>query len=241
MSQATVSTHAPLAGSDLVSVYPVRDLGTFQPTLPLRGATRDGQRCNALGEFQPTLPLRGATSARVTSGRERRRFNPRSPCGERRDGSRSSTQRWKFQPTLPLRGATFQASRRSPPPSCFNPRSPCGERPTGSYMFPSLALFQPTLPLRGATLLAYLGAPGSGVSTHAPLAGSDLAVSLKGLDLIGFNPRSPCGERHTYTSTIERLAGFQPTLPLRGATLRIARRVGKGHVSTHAPLAGSDW
>ena len=35
----------------------------------------------------------------------------------------------------------------------------------------------------------------------------------------GFNPRSPCGERHLASLRERQHAGFQPTLPLRGATI----------------------
>ena len=105
MLACIVSTHAPLAGSDwwLRSVNGASS--TFQPTLPLRGATRMRRAC--------------APSPR---------FNPRSPCGERRMRAMLVIDGLMFQPTLPLRGATMSASL------------------AGSY-----SLFQPTLPLRGAT------------------------------------------------------------------------------------------
>ena len=123
-----------------------------------------------------------------------------------------------FQPTLPLRGATpgWQDDVRK-------------------------AEFQPTLPLRGATRQPRQAHLLRQVSTHAPLAGSDaLGYSLYGgnpefqptLPLRGatcscqgiskrqngFNPRSPCGERHLRTINAEPRRMFQPTLPLRGAT-----------------------
>ena len=146
--------------------------------------------------FQPTLPLRGATSSSVPSTTSSS-FNPRSPCGERQRVGDGKYRLWWFQPTLPLRGATPRLKRwrysfgcfnpRSPcgerPPSirstrsrrCFNPRSPCGERRLPMDDFERASAFQPTLPLRGATL----SRPGRRPSTSR------------------FNPRSPCGERHS--------------------------------------------
>ena len=79
-----ISTHAPLAGrdgdggrgSDAIAYFNPRapcgarpDFGEdidncpkFQPTRPLRGATRGHrQKHDGAGEFQPTRPLRGAT------------------------------------------------------------------------------------------------------------------------------------------------------------------------------------
>ena len=79
-----VSTHAPLAGSDSAFAVPNWHTRQFQPTLPLRGATfvQVGYRCRCFC------------------------FNPRSPCGERRQRQTCSL----------MTGG-------------FNPRSPCGERP----------------------------------------------------------------------------------------------------------------
>ena len=33
--------------------------------------------------FQSTLPVRGATAKQIEEERDRKNFNPRSPCGER--------------------------------------------------------------------------------------------------------------------------------------------------------------
>ena len=57
-----VSTHAPLAGSDMISFIVRLSNILFQPTLPLRGATEKGLKQKTVAEFQPTLPLRGATT-----------------------------------------------------------------------------------------------------------------------------------------------------------------------------------
>ena len=56
------------------------------------------------------------------------------------------------------------------------------------------------------------------ISTHAPLAGRDVL-------LWNIAPRE---------------GKFQPTRPLRGATVRAANRSPIGNISTHAPLAGRD-
>ena len=100
------------------------------------------------------------------------------------------------------------------------------------------------------------------ISTHAPPAGSDSAVFPMRQRSHYFNPRSPCGERPAVRGATRTITGFQPTLPLRGATeiqiipygnsifqptlpLRGATRLcflsrRKIHISTHAPPAGSD-
>ena len=79
--------------------------GKFQSTLPVWGATFDGD----IGTFQCLIsihaPRVGSDTLEVRKNRPNMDFNPRSPCGERP-------------------AAAFLALRRS----YFNPRSPCGER-----------------------------------------------------------------------------------------------------------------
>ena len=77
--------------------------------------------------------------------------------------------------------------------------------------------FQPTLPLRGATDDLRFRAGLGGVSTHAPLAGSDYLVPRLG-----------------YIRDVSTHA------PLAGSDIHLRRVVEGRGVSTHAPLAGSD-
>ena len=80
------------------------------------------------------------------------------------------------------------------------------------------------------------------ISTHAPLAGRDRRGLHREEDNYYFNPRAPCGARQLGTEYRNKgQKKFQPTRPLRGATLA-EDRVGHGEsISTHAPLAGRDW
>ena len=79
------------------------------------------------------------------------------------------------------------------------------------------------------------------ISTHAPLAGRDRRGLHREEDNYYFNPRAPCGARQLGTEYRNKgQKKFQPTRPLRGATLA-EDRVGHGEsISTHAPLAGRD-
>ena len=56
-----------------------------------------------------------------------------------------------------------------------------------------------------------------------------------------FNPRAPCGARPKHLSTPQSTKRFQPTRPLRGATIRAGDIYPNIYISTHAPLAGRDW
>ena len=98
----------------------------FQPTRPLRGATTSGSGMAQAIQFQPTRPLRGATAVlahhlRVIdisthaplAGRDDRfsasisnwrYFNPRAPCGARRDGVLDVVQAVGISTHAPLAG-----------------------------------------------------------------------------------------------------------------------------------------
>ena len=186
----------PLRGATVVETK-VKTHRSFQPTLPLRGATPEARHDMLPVLFQPTLPLRGATrhagldpahpqvsTHAPLAGSDRRekfklpdkiRVSTHAPlAGSDLPYPRREGAVFGFQPTLPLRGATYV--RRG---------------------FTSAPMFQPTLPLRGATPLTALRILNTLVSTHAPLAGSDLPCGKRASAWSSFNPRSPCGERRS--------------------------------------------
>ena len=104
---ARISIHAPRVGSDIHadSVFsPIKYFNprspcgerpggqsqafcscAFQSTLPVWGATRPLTIILILSGFQSTLPVWGATPAGYARVLKGDYFNPRSPCGERRD------------------------------------------------------------------------------------------------------------------------------------------------------------
>ena len=190
--------------------------------------------------FQPTLPLRGATSA---PGRARLRapgFNPRSPCGERRSPRDRICPYPGFNPRSPC-GERPGNQCRPTTGAGFNPRSPCGERLEHRGPGDGIGGFQPTLPLRGATGSGLQRVDRLRVSTHAPLAGSDLSYGGQPLARPGFNPRSPCGERRDPCAWAN--AGpicFNPRSPCGERRWVPWISYDEDYVSTHAPLAGSD-
>ena len=78
--------------------------------------------------------------------------------------------------------------------------------------------FQPTLPVRGATGEWEEAKHMPKISTHAPRAGSDLGLPLhqKYLQISTHAPRA--GSDISLTTQLKSPKGFQPTLPVRGAT-----------------------
>ena len=162
--------------------------------------------------------MRGATWELTRTASCGWNFNPRAPCGARRQPDRGQGLRYRisihapragrdggnggvfqpqiqFQSTRPVRGATWRRSRRSHRAPDFNPRAPCGARQHVADSIKPGKVFQSTRPVRGATQ-----------------------------------------ERSGYLS----IRRFQSTRPVRGATgaRRVLRRAPA--ISIHAPRAGRD-
>ena len=216
-----ISIHAPHAGSD-------ESVTSCAPALPL---------------FQSTLPMQRATLSVHTLLHRATYFNPRSPCGVRPVPRHKDEDEIRFQSTLPMRGATLLCLTvvHQLVISIHAPHA-------GSDQYPSVPValrygFQSTLPMRGATSSFPADDVAlSVISIHAPHAGSDSPASTDRNGRIYFNPRSPCGERHSITVIIQisflisihdphtgsdrtnsvihspRQQSFQSTLPMRGAT-----------------------
>ena len=168
--------------------------------------------------FQSTLPLRGATldvEARIV---RERYFNPRSPCGERLNSDAAANAWWTFQSTLPLRGATKVADERAAERINFNPRSPCGERPAPPFASARPCRhFNPRSPCGERRVPVKASSTATGISIHAPLAGSD-AVRQAIVDRVGISIHAPLAGSDPAGRPEIRRARFQSTLPLRGAT-----------------------
>ena len=121
-----------------------------------------------------------------------------------------------FQLTLPVRGAT-SFHRLVILSERFNSRSPCGERLVCLILIVALYGFNSRSPCGERRAVFYVVGI-SGVSTHAPRAGSDKPLSA------------------------HQIRGYVSThAPRVGSDLFcILLRVGKERVSTHAPRVGSD-
>ena len=190
----------------------------FQPTLPLRGATwtgaahyytvgvsthaplagsDDAGQLRDLAQAVSThAPLAGSDNRCAAASWDGDQFQPTLPLrGATSSGFERPTSFAVFQPTLPLRGATVPRDGSRPHGLRFNPRSPCGERHRAHRVHQRERVVSTHAPLAGSDILLIFCPLLCLVSTHAPLAGSDGAA--------------------------------------RSRTVR-------DRVSTHAPLAGSD-
>ena len=160
-------------------------------------------------------------------------------------------------------GATHPGTRPENPDRDFNPRSPCGERLSvrpNEAQTPSISIHAPRVgsDTSGSELSVYwiisIHAPRVGsdqadvinwfiqmrISIHAPRVGSDNSTYELWPGATDFNPRSPCGERPSSTTTPIPSAPFQSTLPVWGATVVRLRRESRPCISIHAPRVGSD-
>ena len=144
-----ISTHAPLAGRDGVT-WQATEEDYISTHAPLAGRDDVAPVVHAQWIISTHAPLAGRDDTKWFHDYIYKNFNPRAPCGARRDNGCASDRPAEFQPTRPLRGATSDRGREE-----------------------QLRIFQPTRPLRGATSRVTVGCRHVEISTHAPLAGRD--------------------------------------------------------------------
>ena len=168
--------------------------------------------------FQSTHSLRSATVIQLKKQFDKIRFNPRTPCGVRRDDSQAPAS-WDyvsihallaecdgtihkplphgimFQSTHSLRSATHTGAVETviEQVSIHALLAECDVYATGRVA--SYCKFQSTHSLRSATPLASPRRKSQRVSIHALLAECDRYIPVCRLRFPGFNPRTPCGVR----------------------------------------------
>ena len=220
VSVKTVEHFNPRApcGARPYAIHREHDLGGISTHAPLAG--RDETACMLpwmAGIFQPTRPLRGATRAALKYPLPSRNFNPRAPCGARPPMTMTSAREVEISTHAPLAGRdesgkiiVFALLNFNPRAPCgarpsvircrerwwhFNPRAPCGARLMHLLLSGSLLIFQPTRPLRGATNAKHTENSKEEFQPTRPLRGATVKRAI------------------SFQSD-----GFQPTRPLRGAT-----------------------
>ena len=95
--------------------------------------------------------------------------------------------------------------------------------------------------MRGATILLDLlkWKTSQFQSTH-PMRGATARYSPPAWGRRNFNPRTPCGVRHSKAETQYLTGKFQSTHPMRGATVIAQHAAQRAEISIHAPHAGCD-
>ena len=236
----SISTLAPREGSDaaLPSLSRARDnfnprsprgerpspvIGSpqwpqFQPSLPARGATFRRLRTSHPGHISTLAPREGSDHGRARRYYRRRDFNPRSPRGERPQEIKDEINAYAISPLAPRAGS----DRAGRPVSTWSTQ------------------FQPSLPARGATKPWRNRKTGSLFQPSLPARGATASRNRKLQKPWDFNPRSPRGERPTFTGGTCFLFYFNPRSPRgerRALGVTTDWLVG---ISTLAPREGSD-
>ncbi len=171
----------------------------FQSTLPVWGATASSGAVFQRSKISIHAPRVGSDIWVLDKYAKVSDFNPRSPCGERREDGLYIINVGTISIHAPRVGSDRSRRQTVDRLQYFNPRSPCGERPIDGNiprLYPTA--FQSTLPVWGATRACCRSFGGRAISIHAPRVGSDLIIG--------------------HYSVIRRV--FQSTLPVWGATSR---------------------
>ena len=231
------STH-PVRGATIHSSL-FRGCSVFQSTHPVRGATLQPGEQKPLDQISIHAPRAGcdhrATSLCLTPGN----FNPRTPCGVRRQRPDAQGHAREISIHAPragcdhvgalrlrLRDISIHAPRAgcdSIWPACtgrrinFNPRTPCGVRRMRLIDADELKKFQSTHPVRGATSAIQNSADIEAISIHAPRAGCD-NKAYEAFKQFVFQSTHPVRGATQAGHGPRRFLIFQSTHPVRGAT-----------------------
>ena len=189
----------------------------FQSTRPVWGATpRARRRCNS-NRISIHAPRVGRDTVGDAGCVYSRDFNPRAPCGARRDHQYAVYKNDLISIHAPRVGrdrCQFIAPTVS---SNFNPRAPCGARQRRAFAFTFGSPFQSTRPVWGAT-----------ASCVSPV-----------MSWIFQSTRPVWGATSRY-GWMRRTVIFQSTRPVWGATGGRAGGAGYPAISIHAPRVGRD-
>ena len=122
-----ISIHAPRAGSDSNAQRSIQ-FWEISIHAPRAGSDKDAQQdVYGLIDFNPRSPC-GERRNIVLNGLKHQNFNPRSPCGERPHKSPFSSVKRRISIHAPRAGSDRASCLYSTGAEDFNPRSPCGER-----------------------------------------------------------------------------------------------------------------
>ena len=190
----------------------------FQPTRPLRGATRAARHAAAYSIISTHAPLAGRDPVECSSS----------------DADGISTH-------APLAGRDRRARVDDGKPRLISTHAPLAGRDYSVFPFSTtVEVISTHAPLAGRDEHSITGDIGEGFQPTRPLRGATTRTKGKSLDNTDFNPRAPCGARLKIFRKDDTTLYFNPRAPC-GARRRHGAGVPRaGGISTHAPLAGRD-
>ena len=152
-----ISTHAPLAGRDDRGGLRCKLRSYFNPRAPCGARQADADDLQAMKQFQPTRPLRGATKFPLPLFLLSLDFNPRAPCGARPFSSNCFNLYSIISTHAPLAGRDAYILGKSIVPKEISTHAPLAGRDLTVLLHKiTHCKFQPTRPLRGATTTTLL-------------------------------------------------------------------------------------
>ena len=231
-----ISIHAPHAGRDQCVVGQKNARRNFNPRAPCGARPPKGGTKVVTDRFQSTRPMRGATDRRPRTadrvsisihaphaGRDNLRmrstvpnqhFNPRAPCGARRNSCILSKISHHFNPRAPCGARRTPISSIRRRESDFNPRAPCGARHKEMRGIINGLFISIHAPHAGRDARCKSNTHRINISIHAPHAGRDPANSSTTAPCREhFNPRAPCGARRLKLLLWCRTIHFNPRAP----------------------------
>ena len=185
----------------------------FNPRAPC-GARHYGHGLTYLGErFQPTRPLRGATR-RPRTERRLTMISTHAPlAGRDSDQSKKPWYHW-ISTHAPLAGRDFHPLPPKPNMKRFQPTRPLRGATAIALGFAREEEISTHAPLAGRDRQQPQFCRPRGISTHAPLAGRDSPGAGCTRPTSDFNPRAPCGARRDLTADLARaVEHFNPRAP----------------------------
>ena len=185
----------------------------------MRGATEIQPHINSEEQFQSTRPMRGATGIRLYYQSVRHNFNPRAPCGARRDANGIKYLHGVISIHAPHAGRDFLRGGLAAHVAVFQSTRPMrGATPCGVKLFIITAISIHAPHAGRDQPKTAQNCPKHRISIHAPHAGRDRFFAFSRAAFANFNPRAPCGARHQSFTPATRAA----------------------EISIHAPHAGRD-
>ena len=214
--------------------------GDFNPRAPCGARPLRCSRAMRTQRISIHVPLAGHDAARGKAG-QTCAISIHVPLAGHDDGCDADQGRSAISIHVPLAGHDTVGEIVFPDEPDFNPRAPCGARRCRAANHPRRHVISIHVPLAGHDGHACGNAHRArAISIHVPLAGHDafeemhqataqisIHVPLAGHDRVrwplaeanhNFNPRAPCGARHTSGRAKPCRFLFQSTCPLRGTT-----------------------
>ena len=207
-----ISIHAPREGRDSGFNLSIGGKDNFNPRAPCGARHQYRTEPKTVQKFQSTRPMRGATANKRQSNANKD-ISIHAPHAGRDAAGFLAAPKVRISIHAPHAGR----DRMMLPPTTilqyFNPRAPCGARRSCAACGRISSVFQSTRPMRGATRLDGVERQGICISIHAPHAGRDYDYCLSARSRHNFNPRAPCGARHTGNHSMLPDNHFNPRAP----------------------------